>query len=65
VTHWRAGAGYVAIDQSEEGNRLADNEFGHPDRDPNPNPVLRSAMSAAHPQASAIYRNTLRKEMGF
>ena len=65
VVHWRAGAGYIAIDHTEEGDRLADNEFGHPDRDPNPNPVIRNAMSAAHSQASAIYRGTLRSEMGF
>lgn len=65
VTHWRGDVGIVGIDHTEDGDRLADNEFGHPDRDPNPNPVLRSAMSAAHGTASEIYRSTLRQEMGF
>lgn len=77
LVHSRAGALYVAIDHSEAGDALADNEFGAavskipPGVKPvdayaaeRPNPVLRTAMAGVHKEASSIYRHTLRQEMG-
>lgn len=54
---------YVGIEYGEAGDRLADVEFGRPESAPNP--VLRTAATQAHPEASRRYQKTLRREMGF
>lgn len=62
VVHWRKGAPHVAIDNTPDGDALADHEFGRPGQAPNP--VLRTVLSSAHPSASEIYHRTLRRELG-
>lgn len=56
------GTLFVGISQSEAGDRLADSEFGLPETAPNP--VLRTAAQAAHPEATRRYGVALRREVG-
>lgn len=53
---------FVGIDETPAGNKLADNEFGMPDEAPNP--VLRTAARAAHPEAQRRYSTVLRNGLG-
>jgi hypothetical protein len=59
---YRSGVPFVAIDDSPEGDELADAEYGTPDTAANP--VLRSEVARRHHEARAIYANTLQRELG-
>lgn len=52
----------VDIDDSDAGDALFNHEFGTPESAPNP--VLRQTAHRATPEASAIYNETVRREMG-
>lgn len=60
---WERGEAYVGIERSEEGDRVADREYGTPGE--RPAPVLRAAHRAGLPQAKAHYAHTLIRELGF
>ena len=61
---WEKGTAYVGIARTEEGDRVADMEYGTPEGDA-PSPVLRAAHRAGLPQAKAHYAHTLIRELGF
>ena len=54
--------GYIGISKTPEGDRLADSEFGTPNRPADP--VLRHAHRKALPEASAVYEASLRSKIG-
>jgi hypothetical protein len=60
---WEKGEAYVGIAHGEEGDRVADMEYGTPEGAPAP--VLRAAHRAGLPQAKAHYAHTLINELGF
>lgn len=53
---------YIGIDQTPAGDKLADVEYGLPEEAPNP--VLRTAARAAHPEAQRRYSTALRNGLG-
>ena len=53
----------IGIDDSPEGDALANVEYGTYDSPPNP--VIRTAMRAAHPHATVVYNKVIRQEAGF
>lgn len=54
---------YVGIAKTAAGNGVADVEYGMPGVAPNP--VLRTALRAAHPEANRRYVMALREEIGW
>lgn len=61
VKHGRRST--VALTKDAAGVALADEEFGRPDRAPNP--VLRTRRTAVIPEVHAVYRSTLYAGLGF
>ena len=57
------GRTVIAIDHGDEGDALADTEYGNYDSPPNP--IIRTAMRTAHPHATVVYNDVIRKEAGF
>jgi hypothetical protein len=60
---WHKGRPHLGIAFGPAGDKLFDNEFGTPEEAPNP--VLRTAITAHHPEANAIYGHALRSRLGF
>lgn len=61
--HDRSGP-YVGIEHTPEGDEVADVEFGHPDKDPRPQPILRTAARAAHYEANSQFAAVLHHRLG-
>lgn len=59
---WHKGRLHLGIEYGPAGDRLFDHEFGTPEQAPNP--VLRTAVTAHHPAANALYGHTLRSRLG-
>lgn len=59
---WHKGRPYLGIAFSPAGDQLFDSEFGTSEEAPNP--VLRTAITAHHPAANALYGHALRSRIG-
>lgn len=55
-------APYVGLARTVAGEAIADREYGSPEGAPDP--VLRTALRAAHPEAQQIYHRALRQGLG-
>lgn len=53
----------VVISRTPEGIALADEEYGRPERPPNP--VLRTTRTKVTPEVRAVYKATLYRGLGF
>lgn len=58
----RKGEAYLGIDVGKAGDRVFDQEYGTPGVAPNP--VLRTAITAAKPRANVIYSHHLWRGLG-
>lgn len=59
---WQGTRVHLGIEHTPAGDRLFDHEFGTPDEAPNP--IIRTTITAAHPQANALHSFHVRSRLG-
>jgi len=59
---WQGNQVHLGIEYSPAGDALFDHEFGTEEE--GPNPTIRTAVTAAHPAANALYSFHVRSRLG-